>query len=82
MRLPGMRIGKSGVEAGMEQELRGEGGCGKIEVDARGRIMRNLEVRDPVGGSRRDADHRYRRSSAASSIASGASAAPRASSSM
>jgi penicillin-binding protein 2 len=50
MRLPGMRIGKSGVEAGMEQELRGDGGVQKIEVDARGRVMRNLEVRDPVAG--------------------------------
>lgn len=50
MRMPGVRIGKSGVEAGMEQELRGDGGVQKIEVDARGRIMRNLEVRDPVAG--------------------------------
>ncbi|MEQ1719058.1 MAG: penicillin-binding protein 2 [Hyphomicrobium sp.] len=50
MRLPGMRIGKTGVEAGMEQELRGNGGVQKIEVDVRGRIMRNLEVRDPVAG--------------------------------
>lgn len=50
MRMPGMHIGKSGVEAGMEQELRGAGGVQKIEVDARGRIMRNLEVRDPLPG--------------------------------
>lgn len=50
MRVPQMRIGKSGVEAGMEQELRGDGGVQKIEVDARGRMMRNLEVRDPVPG--------------------------------
>ena len=50
MRMPQMRIGKSGVEAGMEQELRGDGGVQKIEVDARGRMMRNLEVRDPVPG--------------------------------
>lgn len=50
MRMPGLRIGKSGVEAGLEMELRGDGGVQKIEVDARGRIKRNLEVRDPVSG--------------------------------
>lgn len=50
MRMPGVRIGKSGVEAGMEMELRGDGGIVKIEVDARGRIKRNLEMRDPVAG--------------------------------
>lgn len=49
-RMPEIRIGKSGVEAGMEQELRGDGGVQKIEVDARGRMIRNLEVRDPVPG--------------------------------
>ncbi len=51
MRMPGMRIGKSGVEAGMEPVLRGQGGTQKIEVDARGRMMRNLEMHDPKPGS-------------------------------
>ena len=51
MRMPGMRIGKSGVEAGMEAVLRGQGGTQKIEVDARGRMMRNLEMHDPKPGS-------------------------------
>lgn len=50
MRMPGLRVGKSGVEAGFDSELRGDGGVQKIEVDARGRITRNLEVRDPVAG--------------------------------
>ncbi|MGE0053564.1 MAG: penicillin-binding protein 2 [Hyphomicrobium sp.] len=49
-RMPDVRIGKTGVEAGLEQELRGDGGVQKIEVDARGRMMRRLEVRDPVPG--------------------------------
>lgn len=49
-RMPGMRFGKSGVEAGLEQELRGDGGVVKIEVDAKGRMKRNLEMRDPVPG--------------------------------
>jgi penicillin-binding protein 2 len=43
MRLPEMRVGKSGVEAGLDVELRGTGGTQKIEVDARGRIVRYLE---------------------------------------
>ncbi len=51
MRLPGMRIGKSGIEAGLEPVLRGEGGAVKIEVDARGRMVRNLEVREASAGS-------------------------------
>lgn len=51
MRLPGMRIGKSGIEAGLENVLRGEGGAVKVEVDARGHMVRNLEVRESVGGS-------------------------------
>lgn len=51
MRMPGMRVGKSGVEAGMEAILRGQGGTQKIEVDARGHMMRNLEMHDPKSGS-------------------------------
>jgi penicillin-binding protein 2 len=50
MRLPGARIGKSGIEAGQEAALRGRGGAQKIEVDARGRIVRTLENLDPVAG--------------------------------
>jgi penicillin-binding protein 2 len=49
-RLPGARIGKGGVEAGMEVALRGKGGAQKIEVDARGHLVRNLETIDAVPG--------------------------------
>ena len=51
LRLPGMRTGKSGVELGMEEVLRGEGGHVKQEVDARGRIVRDIESREPSRGS-------------------------------
>ncbi len=51
LRLPGMRTGKSGVELGMENVLRGEGGHIKHEVDSRGRIVRDIEQREPVRGS-------------------------------
>ena len=50
LRLPGMRTGKSGVELGMENYLRGEGGHVKHEVDARGRIVRDIEQREPTRG--------------------------------
>lgn len=50
LRLPGMKIGKSGIEAGLEGTLRGRGGAQKLEVDARGRTVRNLGSLDPVAG--------------------------------
>jgi penicillin-binding protein 2 len=50
LRLPEMRVGRSGAEAGFEADLRGAGGTQKIEVDARGHIVRNLETIDPVPG--------------------------------
>ncbi len=50
LRLPEMRIGKSGAEAGFEGVLRGVGGAQRLEVDARGRIVRNLDSTEPVPG--------------------------------
>ena len=43
LRLPGQRVGKAGVELGMEKALRGMPGIVRREVDARGRVMRELE---------------------------------------
>jgi len=40
LRQPTFRIGKTGVEAAMESELRGSSGRLKVEVNARGRIVR------------------------------------------
>lgn len=50
MRLPGMKTGKSGIEAGMEKQLRGQGGTIKIEVDAHGHAVRDLESQEPREG--------------------------------
>jgi penicillin-binding protein 2 len=50
LRLPGMRIGKIGIELGCEEKLRGKPGRRRYEVDARGRIIRDLETRDAVQG--------------------------------
>lgn len=50
LRLPEMRIGKSGAEAGFEGIVRGVGGAQRLEVDARGRIIRNLDGTEPAPG--------------------------------
>lgn len=42
---PGFRIGKQGVEKALDVELRGKPGANKVEVDARGRVVRA----DPEG---------------------------------
>ena len=43
LRLTGQRVGKAGVELGMESALRGTPGTVRREVDARGRVVRELE---------------------------------------
>ena len=42
---PGFRIGKQGVEKALDQDLRGKPGGQKVEVDSRGRVVRE----DPNG---------------------------------
>ncbi|MDG2522293.1 penicillin-binding protein 2 [Caulobacter segnis] len=42
---PGFRIGKQGVEKALDVQLRGKPGANKVEVDARGRVVRA----DPEG---------------------------------
>ena len=39
---PGFRVGKTGVEVAREQDLRGSAGALKVEVNARGRVIREL----------------------------------------
>ncbi|MGI9478909.1 MAG: penicillin-binding protein 2 [Hyphomicrobiaceae bacterium] len=51
VRLPRARIGKAGIELGMDSRLRGAGGAIVREVDARGQIIRNLAQTDPKRGS-------------------------------
>lgn len=50
LRLPQMRVGKAGAELAAEHELRGVRGSNRIEVDAKGRMVRSLEQSDPVAG--------------------------------
>lgn len=51
LRLPGQRVGKAGVELGMERQLRGRPGLVRREVDARGRVVRELERLPAESGS-------------------------------
>lgn len=51
LRLASVKVGKSGIERGLELELRGKAGTRKVEVDARGRIVRNLDETEPLNGS-------------------------------
>jgi penicillin-binding protein 2 len=51
LELPGFRIGKSGIEKRHDLALRGSGGASQVEVDAIGRVMRQLERREGQAGS-------------------------------
>ena len=42
---PGFRIGKQGIEKAFDQQLRGKPGARKVEVDVKGRVVRE----DPAG---------------------------------
>ncbi len=44
-------IGKAGVELMYEDDLRGRSGIRKLEVDSRGRVLRDLGERAPVQGN-------------------------------
>ncbi|HEX8233430.1 MAG TPA: penicillin-binding protein 2 [Caulobacteraceae bacterium] len=43
---PGFRTGKQGVEKALDKELRGKAGAHKVEVDARGRVVREPDDGD------------------------------------
>ena len=50
MELPDFRIGKSGIEKAQDQELRGTAGTSQIEVNAFGRIVREINRDDGQPG--------------------------------
>lgn len=47
----GDSIGKSGVEKSYEQELRGQPGLTKLEVDSRGHVLQTLDEQPPQQGA-------------------------------
>jgi penicillin-binding protein 2 len=52
LELPGFRIGKSGLEKSYDLALRGTGGSLQVEVNAYGRVVRELERRDGQPGAK------------------------------
>lgn len=48
--VPGFKIGKAGLEKTFEQQLRGKGGSLKLEVNAYGRVMKEIEVNNGEEG--------------------------------
>ncbi|MFC6687199.1 penicillin-binding protein 2 [Jhaorihella thermophila] len=51
LRIPRFQIGKTGVEAKRESLLRGKAGARRVEVNAAGRIMRELDRREGEPGA-------------------------------
>lgn len=49
--LPGFRIGKRGVERAFEGEIRGSAGTSRVEVNAYGRVIRELQRNEGVAGN-------------------------------
>ncbi len=50
LELPGFRVGKSGVERTREEFLRGKAGVSRVEVNAFGRVIRELNRREGQPG--------------------------------
>src|SRR5690606_5034297 len=51
LELPGLRIGKNGVERAQDSLLRGSAGTSQLEVNALGRVMQELSRREGERGS-------------------------------
>ena len=51
LRIPRFQIGKVGLEAKLEENLRGKAGAKRVEVNAVGRIMRELDRREGQAGA-------------------------------
>lgn len=50
LQLPGFRIGKSGLEKSHDLELRGSAGTSHVEVNAYGRVIRELDRNEGNAG--------------------------------
>jgi penicillin-binding protein 2 len=51
LRIPRFQIGKVGFESKREDQLRGKAGAKRVEVNATGRVMRELDRREGLPGS-------------------------------
>ena len=54
LEVPGFKIGKSGMERLFEKDLRGKSGNLKLEVNAVGRVMKEIERIDGLAGNKID----------------------------
>ncbi len=54
LEVPGFKIGKAGIEKLYEKKLRGKGGNLKLEVNAYGRVMKEIERIDGIPGEKVD----------------------------
>ena len=52
MRLPGFRIGKTGIEKVYDKNMRGKPGAAEVEVNVVGREVREIKRKDPLFGKR------------------------------
>ena len=50
LEVPGFKVGKAGIEKLYEKRLRGKGGNVKLEVNAYGRIMKEIEKTEGIAG--------------------------------
>ncbi len=48
---PGFKIGKDGIEKRKDADLRGTAGANRVEVNARGRVIRELDTRTDIPGA-------------------------------
>ena len=51
LRIPDFQVGLLNIEEGMERSLRGRAGIRRVEVNASGRVMRELSRDDPTSGA-------------------------------
>lgn len=51
LRLPGFKIGKQGFERGLEEDLRGRAGTSNVEVNAFGRVVREVSRNEGQEGT-------------------------------
>lgn len=52
MKLPGFKIGKSGIEKKFDEQIRGQSGASEVEVNVVGREVRELKTRPGKAGER------------------------------
>lgn len=51
LQIPGFQIGKTGIERALEDDLRGQAGTRRIEVNALGRVIREIDRVDGAAGA-------------------------------